>query len=464
MSIQQAVAQDMLWRMLLPQAFAVLPFGMVAAFYFKAASTQLQEQVYLYVNLVDVGCSLVSFVLSAFIGEMSQPERLGRKTVLVYLAVVDSLPIAALHLTQNYRLFLVVRFTAAFIGAQMPNFAAIAVINSWITDWATPDQKISLNAKLMGALFGLFAVSPLLGAGLSFAGCSMTNLLYLTAALKLLHPLFLLLVFPNTQATELAAQRNRCETPAALSSTGPLKARDVTRRSAFSMQRVVGAWKYLAHWHPKVLLITCISATVGKGFQKNLPLYLTKELGANPATLNTSIGISSLVTLLLQWYVVPWHSRLPGSSSNIWILLVTVAEFGHILVIAGSRSLAPVLAASWLQALAATTDPVLTSAVSRCSNIQKTSGVEDPGADQGLILGSLTGLKTLCSCGGPLIMTALLHITSPQKSFVVLALLMCPALMVAIQLYFESKHMDNPWESEYNGLRKTMVQGKEHTV
>jgi len=71
MSIQQAVAQDMLWRMLLPQAFAVLPFGMVAAFYFKAASTQLQEQVYLYVNLVDVGCSLVSFVLSAFIGEMS---------------------------------------------------------------------------------------------------------------------------------------------------------------------------------------------------------------------------------------------------------------------------------------------------------------------------------------------------------------------------------------------------------
>ena len=42
------------------------------------------------VNLVEVGCSLLSVLVSAFIGEMSQPERHGRKKVLVRLGNLAS--------------------------------------------------------------------------------------------------------------------------------------------------------------------------------------------------------------------------------------------------------------------------------------------------------------------------------------------------------------------------------------
>ena len=59
---------------------------------------------------------------------------------------MDTLPVAALHLTQNYRLFMLVRFLSAFIGGQLPNFAAMSVVNSWVTDWATEEQKVRVNS------------------------------------------------------------------------------------------------------------------------------------------------------------------------------------------------------------------------------------------------------------------------------------------------------------------------------
>lgn len=434
----------MLWRAVLPQIFAVFPFGMCSAYYYEAATKQLGKNVYFYVNLVDVGCSFVSFILSAGIGEASQPERFGRKAVLIWLSVVDTFPVATLHLTQNYRLFLCARFCSAFLGSQLPNHAANAVVSSWITDWAIEEQKVRANSRFMGALYGAFAVAPLLGAAAA-AVCSSRVLLLGTLALKLMQPLLLILFFPGTEATMAVARMNRGE--------GQKQSCIVSRpATGLTSRRLLQAWAFLANRHPRPLLIVSLGAIVGKAFHKNLPLYLSKELHIEKVSLGLITALSNMLTLLLQWYVLPWQSRRPGASSNLFILLGTLAECGHLLAIAASRSVEAVLAVCWLPALVSTCDPVIVSIISRCSQAKVADDDSDIGRDQGLILGALSGLRTLCSCFGTLFMAAWLRSGQPHLGFLIMAMLMSPTVVVAFNMYREDLRGKLPWSQAYSGL------------
>lgn len=423
----------MLWRAVLPSVCWILPFGMVASYYYKAAAEQLGESVYFWVNLVEVACSLLSVLVSALIGEMSQPEKHGRKKVLVYLAIADTMPVAALHLTQDYRFFMLVRFLSAFIGGQLPNFAAMAVMSSWITDWSTEEQKVGFNSRMTGGMFGIIAIAPILGAAVSEAGASLDVMLKGTFLLKCLHPLVIMAVFPGTEATREARRKNFQKSELAVkdAETGESPPSPMSPKASRKL-RLIEAWKYLLVRHPRPVLVSLLTFTVGKALQKNLPLYLIAELGIPQSGIAFTMTASSVITLLLQWYVLPWQSSRPGASPQFWVVAGAVATVLHTLVIGYASSALPVYACCRLPAIAAAADPVLTSLISKTRG-SVTAG--DVAEDQGLILGAFTGLKTLFGCLGPVLMAMLLVGDAPSRGFVLLAVMMMPAAFMAFQMY-----------------------------
>lgn len=458
-----AVALEMTLRAGSCIGLAVLPFSLIMTYSLELAAKQLGQSVYFWANSVDIVTSLALFLLSSLTGELSQPERYGRKAVLIYLYVVDTLPLAGLCLTQDYRVFLVGKVFAAMLGGQVPNFAAIAVVNSWVTDWATEDQKIGVNSRIIAVVIACFAVAPLLSATLSKLGVPLQGMLFLVLFLKLMQPLFMLVVFPGTAATEAAARRNRGEEEQAGESAAekPAAPGPGTHSAgpAASKERLFAAWRYLLYRHPRPLLVTLVMAAISKAFQKNQPLYLTRELGMTRDQLGLLITMSSFMSLAVQSFVVPAISRRPGHSPHSIVLLGTAAQMAQLIVAAVARTPGLIMATCWLGSLTGAADPVLTSVMSKCSATPATPGGQSArgggslSCDQGLIMGAVMGLKQLCGIFGELLVALLLTSAQPSYAFFALALCMLPATVVALQMLMQdlAATLKPAWVEAYAG-------------
>mmetsp|Transcript_45927 Transcript_45927/g.100312 ORF Transcript_45927/g.100312 Transcript_45927/m.100312 type:complete len:171 (+) Transcript_45927:475-987(+) len=166
--------------------------------------------------------------------------------------------------------------------------------------------------------------------------------------------------------------------------------------------------------------------------------------------------VSSLCTLMLQLFVMPWQSKRKGSSPQIWIVLGALATVIHALAIASAAATSTVFAVCWLPALSAAADPVLTAVISKTRG---SAAAGDVAEDQGLILGAFTGLKTLFGCLGPVLMALMLQAGQPHRSFVMLAMLMVPATVMAFQMYCDDvrskQGKDAEWTQGYAGARST---------
>lgn len=403
-----------LWRALLPLSFSLVVFGLNGAIYTTLATAQLGRHVYSAINGVDTVVSLITFTTSGIVGELSQPSRFGRKAMLMYVSVADTIPIALLHLTKDYTLFLKVRFVMAFVGISRATegLSMHPIIVSWITDWATEEQKLSMYSTLLGGIFVFYAIGPLISGTLLHAGAVTTDaLLFATLIIKALQPLFVFFLFPSDLETrQLAKQPER----------QIVSEEDGQPASLHKVQWK--AWRYLLKEHFEVVVVSLLLTIVGKAFQKNFPIYLAKELHLETHQVFYLIGTGCVLAIVGQLAVVP-RVRLRCRPSPSTLLSASVsAQLVHLGVLAAAESATLMYVTGFLPAIILMADPVVQSAVA--------SSGDHGGLSQGVKQGALSGMRIAASSIGPLSysLVAMSPSCGARGAWVAQGLLLLPAL------------------------------------
>jgi hypothetical protein len=455
-----------LWRALLPMSFSVMCFGMNGAIYTSLATRQLGEDVYKAINIADVVASMITFAVSGVIGELSQPKRLGRKGMVLFLSIVEAVPIAALHITHDYVLFLKLRMGMSFVGISRATegLSMQPVVASWITDWATEEQKLSVFSLLTGGIFVFYAIGPLVSGVLMQSGmATMDHILFVTLVIRLLQPLVVFFIFPSDAETkalgkqqrQLSQKEKKSVTDSGLST--PADARAFSREISTGMETLqtasdlsgvqCRAWMYLLGQHTEVVCVSLLLTLVGKAFIKNFPIFISKELGFETYYVFYLVGSACSVSILTQIVAVPRMNRRFKPSPFLMLLVCTMAQIMHMAVLAEATNPWWYWATIFLPGVIITADPVVQTAVA-------TSG-EAGGISQGAKQGALSGMRIAAACFGPLAYTMVeaAHPKGARAAWVAQGVILLPAVAVLLRVllrpYFNRQRDPAAWTAGY---------------
>lgn len=430
-----------LWRALLPMSFSVIVYGMNGAIYTTLATQQLGNDVYKAVNVSDVVASLITFAVSGVIGELSQPKRLGRKGMVFFLSIVEAVPIAVLHITHDYVLFLKFRMAMSFVGISRATegLSTQPVVLSWVTDWATEEQKLSVFSLFSGGVFVFYAIGPLISGLLMHSGLAeMSQVLSFTLVIRLLQPLVVLLVFPTDVETKALAAHykklasaNRIDrvdstlsTPADAPFSRELTGGHVSVNNLSGVQ--CRAWGYLLKKHTDVVFVSLLLTLVGKAILKNFPIFMGKELGAATYQIFYLIGAACGLSIVMQIVVVPRINSRFRPSPTLLLLVCTLCQLFQLAVMAEATSIWWFWATIVLPGVIITADPVVQTVVAA-------SG-EDGGLSQGAKQGALSGMRIAAACFGPLVYTLVeaAHPRGARASWLAQGVILLPAVAVLL--------------------------------
>lgn len=423
-------------------SFSVIVYGMNGAIYTTLATRQLGDDVYKAVNIADVVASLITFVVSGVIGELSQPKRLGRKSMVFFLSIAEAVPIAALHITHDYVLFLKIRMAMAFVGISRATegLSMQPVVASWITDWATEEQKLSVFSLLTGGTFVFYAIGPLISGLLMHTGLAdMNQVLFFTLLVRLLQPLVVLLIFPSDVETKALARQYRrlsarelgrvdsnLSSPADAAFSRELSG--MTTQTANNLSGVqCRAWGYLLSQHTDIVFVSLLLTLVGKVFIKNFPIYMAKELGFQTYYIFYLVGAACSISILTQIFIMPRLNSRFRPSPHLLLLVCTLAQMVHLAVIAEATTPWWFWATIFLPGVIITADPVVQTAVSA-------SG-EEGGLSQGAKQGALSGMRIAAACFGPLLYTMVeaVHPRGARASWEAQGVILLPVAAVLLK-------------------------------
>lgn len=329
------------------------------------------------------------------------------------------------------------------------------VIASWISDWATDEQRLSMFSFLTGGIFVFYTVGPLISGVLMHAGASsMEQILMVTMVIRVMQPLVILLCFPSDAQTSLLAGRNRQSEHSRVLPSSKRSAADnegVARTSSPSMgddlhATQFRAWLYLVKEHGVVVLVSLLLTLVGKAFLKNFPIFMAKELGMQTHEMFYAVGAACAFSIAMQLIVVPLLNVRFHPLPNTMLLASVLAQLIHLAVMACAQSQWPLWATIFLPGVIISADPVVQTVVAA-------SG-EAGGLSQGVKQGALSGMRIAAASLGPITYTLVeaAHPRGARAAWVSQGMIVLPALLLLLWKRRATTGTEGGthWPKEYN--------------
>jgi len=395
-----------IWFAVTAFVLEILPFGMTLSMLTKMKTDQFGENAYWLVTGSMVLQSLLGFPSLILCGFLSQPHRMGRKAVVLLLALLSTLVCAIPVFTSDaYIIVGVQTFLSCFAVGSSPT-GLFTVVSAWITDWCRPEDKMTYFGILTGTLFGAISIAPFLPKLLHITGGD-AAVFQFSALFKIASPVFIAVVFPRDvptlDALPVASLARRFS-----ASPGFLQTERVQERQAFDNNggarfrfkpwgNISASLKYLfkQSLYPTVIYIMVNFSDAA--VQDSIGVFLMKERGFTPDDLNAIIAMIGISGFVAQCLFLPVMNTCGVDPRTLLVpaVLAMVLHFGAYAFLESKLLLIvwePIGAFGYVAVISTQT---LVSGASSDGMLPR---------DQGTLLGTLGGLKMLASCIGPLVL------------------------------------------------------------
>jgi MFS transporter, DHA1 family, tetracycline resistance protein len=350
--------------------------------------------------------AVMQFVFSPILGGLS--DKYGRRPVLLFSLFGLGVDYLFLSFAPSLAWLFVGRAIAGIGGASFTTATA------YIADISTPENR-SQNFGMIGAAFGIgFVLGPILGGLLADIGLRIPFMV--AAGLSFINFLYGYFVLPESLSKD-----NR-------------RAFDIKRANPWGSLKQLQKYPSLSGLVFCFILIYMASHSV----QSNWGYFTIEKFKWTPKMIGISLGIVGVLVGVVQGVMVRYTSKKWGNNKSVYIGLLLYA-LGLILFAFATKE--------WMMfvflvpyCLGGICGPALQSIIS--SNV--------PANEQGELQGALTGLISLTSIFGPMLMTGLFsYFTGPKApfhfsgiSFLVGAIFMLASVWVAYKNLSKTKMED----------------------
>jgi MFS transporter, DHA1 family, tetracycline resistance protein len=306
--------------------------------------------------------ALMQFICAPIVGGLS--DRYGRRPVLLASLFGFGVDYIFLTLAPTLAWLFVGRIIAGMLGASFTTGAA------YIADISTPEKRAQ-NFGIIGAAFGLgFIIGPMMGGLLEPLGSRVPFMV--AAGLSLLNFIYGLIILPESLKPE---NRRKFE----WSRANPIS-------SLLNLKRYPVILGLVAS-----LVLVYISS---HAVQTNWSFYTIEKFGWTPTMIGYSLGVVGLVFAIVQGGLIRIIIPKLGQERSVYVGLGLNA-LGFILFALATQSWM-MFAFTVVYCFGGIAGPALQGIIS----------TQVPANEQGELQGALTGLMSVTSIIGPLLMTS----------------------------------------------------------
>lgn len=418
----------------------LLPAGMTLSAVIKLQTDQFGQDSYWIVNNSKMLQSVLSLPAVALCGYLSQPHRFGRKRVLLCLACFSTVLNAIPVITLNAYVITLAQTVMSCLGCCSGSAAnaLFPIVIAWTTDWCKPENKMSYFGIIMGAMFGGISIGPILPALLHIQTPS--GIFMLAATMKLAGPMCIALLFPASvpslgPITPSSLARRFSASPRFLSTPEPAESRLAGGSRKKMCKHICSSLAYMFKSHPSATLIYSMVSFCDTAVQDSVAVFLTRERGFTQDDLNALISVIGMSGFVAQCFVMPVVNAC-GAEPCVVLLIAVLAMVAHFCCYAFLSNKLLLILSEPAGALG------YAAIISATTIISGESKEDEPPRDQGTLMGSLAGLKTLASIVGPLVLAGSTSnwkrfpkpLDWPGVGFAFLALVMVLATFLAMLL------------------------------
>jgi DHA1 family tetracycline resistance protein-like MFS transporter len=316
--------------------------------------------------------AFTQFIFSPIVGNLS--DKFGRRPIILISLFGFAIDYIFLALAPSIVWLFLGRVIAGITGA------SVTTASAYIADIST-DEDRAKNFGLIGAAFGLgFIIGPVLGGLLGHYGSRVP--FYAAAGLCLLNFLYGYFILPESL--------------------------DKDKRREFNWKRAnpVGSFKFLGK-HPEIsgLIVSLILIYIaGHAVQSNWSFFTMYKFNWNEAQIGISLGIIGLLVVIVNGFMIDPVIKKLGIVKAI-IVSSIIMGIGNLLFAFASQS--------WMLYIFML--PYIFGSICEPA-IQSLISNKIPDNEQGEIQGAFTGIYSLSSIIGPLLMTNLFAFFTSEKS------------------------------------------------
>jgi len=368
------------------------------------------DQVYYVTVGVGVLASTLSVPFSVLCGFFSEPERCGRKTVILSLAILTAV-VSGLAVKWPNQVWFVLLLRCVKLATMAVN---PQLLLAWLTDNCTLEKKVSYFVVLTAFYSGGAAVSVTVSGTLKrHYQWSDQYMLFVSLCLAICSCFYCALFFPRSVA--------------------PTRSVIARRRSGLATSHAVrSSLTYILRWHPSVVLVQCALQFTSAGTVDSLALFLEKARGFQPEDVSMEMATVTWTGLALQSVIVP-ATRLIGLrlSSEVLLAVAACCAVVHMLSMGLLTDKVMIIALAPIGAMGSLGTAAASAIV---------SGEYRSHEDQGTLLGVFGALSSAAAAVGPVATAPLLTAASHWNSYAMgmpyvgLAVLMLPAVAVTFRL------------------------------
>ncbi len=326
-----------------------------------------------YGSLLMVSYAIMQFIFSPIMGGLS--DKFGRRPVLLLSLLGMCINYVLLIFAPTFGWLLAGRFLSGISGA------SLTTANAYIADVSTPEKRTQ-NFGLVGVAFGLgFIIGPVIG-GVA-ADYSSRAPFIVSAAITLLNLLYGIFILP-----ESLKQENR---------------RDFSWARSNPFNSIINLRK-----HPVVskLAITLFCLYMASyAVQSTWPYYTKYKFHWNERTIGISLAVVGVLSMLVNGLLIRWTLKKWGNISSI---LIGTAFYSLGLVLFAFAS------EGWMMYLICI--PYCLGGIAGPS-LQGIMSGQTPPNGQGELQGAITGVMSIATVFGPLLMLNLFNHFSGKNAY-----------------------------------------------
>ena len=351
-----------------------------------------------------------AFSVGQFLGEPvwgRLSDRFGRRPVLIVTTLGGALAYVALAFVPGIWAALGVRLVSGFLSGN------ISTLQGYLADITPPHQRAG-RMGVMGSAFSLgFMVGPALGGLLARPDLGPTGFQI---------PLFAAALFGLAAALGVYLFMRETLTPGRSPTVTP---GDAPGKSAL---RQALADPVIA----RVFLISFITIAGFAGIEATYGLWTEARFGWGPREIGWAFMLAGLVGAICQASATGWLVRRYGEGRVLTAGLVFI----------GLGTLAQFTAASWHMAALGLAIVVFGQSIT-FPNLVAMISMATPPERQGEVLGLNMSNSALARIGGPILAGQLFSAVAPGAPFLLTALLILPALVLARQVTLRMRDLRN---------------------
>uniref|UniRef100_A0A0G4I943 Major facilitator superfamily (MFS) profile domain-containing protein n=1 Tax=Chromera velia CCMP2878 TaxID=1169474 RepID=A0A0G4I943_9ALVE len=343
--------------------FETIPFSFCNATITELYNEQFGSNVYSILVGVDIFVNLLSLLPTAVLGRLSEPSRLGRKSVLMWISLGVSIPNLICYFTSDTRLYLAAQLALSTTGARAFSVSPTILI-AWITDWAPGDVR----TQLFGLVYAGMSVGSLCGntaASFFLRYYSHSHALKVAAVLQCMY-VIVALAFPGSQGGGKKAT-------SPLGGVGGQQAQGGKKQSSLSLlstlavQQVKGIGTAVKVLHAEFRLVLYISLMVNSVYTaviRSLGMYARRELGLEGSAFSLLFVVMASSGLFAQTLLLPLLVPFLGQTGSL--LLGICMSAGTYVGIAAATDGTQLLWILGISGFQMTTLPLLQGIVAAC--------------------------------------------------------------------------------------------------